>query len=100
MKLSPILITALLALSVGPLLADSTDTTTKPAPAASATPATPTAAPASTVKSDTDIVYPYTFTCVHCGMKITVKNAAEWKKTCEMCACGTSNAECMPKKKK
>lgn len=45
------------------------------------------------------ITYPYTFTCTHCGVKVTVKNADEWKKACEACACGMSNADCAPKKK-
>lgn len=49
-----------------------------------------------------DVQYPFTFTCKHCGMKITIKTPADWDKPCYGCACGANNIDCyqVPKKKK
>lgn len=41
-----------------------------------------------------DVVYPYSFSCPHCGMKITVADAADWKKDCTGCACGLNKLGC------
>jgi hypothetical protein len=90
MKLCMIFIAPLALLAICPVKADT--------PSATPSPAT-VSAKADAPKPASDVAYPYTFTCVHCGMKITIHNAGEWKKTCEMCACGSTNADCAPKKK-
>jgi hypothetical protein len=41
-----------------------------------------------------DVTYPFTFVCTHCGMKITIKSAADWNKPCLPCACGLKNIQC------
>jgi len=46
-----------------------------------------------------DVTYPYTFVCVHCGIKITVKSKADWMKPCPVCPCGTTTLGCLPKAK-
>jgi hypothetical protein len=87
---------------IAPSFADQTAPAPAPKAAASATALAPgaAAAPAPAAKSGDDIVYPYTFHCSHCGMLITVHNPTEWKKDCEMCACGMKNSDCKPKNKK
>jgi hypothetical protein len=45
-----------------------------------------------------NVKLPCTFVCKHCGIKITVKTAADWLKPCPACPCGTSIAECYPTK--
>jgi len=47
-----------------------------------------------------DVALPATFNCQHCGMTMTVKTKDDWKKSCEACACGSSNTECYTEKKK
>jgi hypothetical protein len=51
-----------------------------------------------------DVKLPFTFTCPHCSMKITIKTKDDWKKDCPDCACGVNNLGCYydslkPKKK-
>jgi len=41
-----------------------------------------------------DMQLPFTFTCPHCNMKITIKTQADWTKDCFMCACGETNLNC------
>ncbi len=41
-----------------------------------------------------NVQLPYTFTCPHCNMKITIKTQADWTKDCFMCACGETNLGC------
>ncbi len=41
-----------------------------------------------------DVEYPYSFTCPHCGMKITVVSAADWKNDCSRCVCGLNKLGC------
>lgn len=57
------------------------------------------AATAVVPKGAPDVTYPYTFTCSHCGIKMTVKSPAEWKMGCDACACGMKKSDCAPKKK-
>jgi hypothetical protein len=49
---------------------------------------------ATAAKTAPDVTLPYTFTCPHCGMKITIKTAADWNKSCQTCACGKTNLGC------
>ena len=115
MKLLPTLIIAFTIAM--PVIASHADPANTPAPAPAtapaATPATPAAAtkPAPAAKpaalpvvnvdpnAPPDVTYPYTFICVHCGMKMTVKSKADWKKSCDQCACGMAFTDCRPKKK-
>ena len=46
------------------------------------------------------VALPYTFICPHCGIKITIKTAADWNKDCNSCACGKTNLGCYFEKKK
>jgi hypothetical protein len=46
-----------------------------------------------------NVKLPYTFVCKHCGLKITVKTAADWLKPCPVCPCGTLTVDCLPTKK-
>jgi hypothetical protein len=48
----------------------------------------------SSTRTVPDVTYPFTFTCQHCGMTITVKSKSDWLKSCEQCACGESNLGC------
>lgn len=47
-----------------------------------------------TAKALPDVKLPFTFTCQHCGLKITIKTVADWSKDCSMCACGVTNLGC------
>ena len=65
----------------------------------STAPSTAKAATTAPSPSATDVTYPYTFVCVHCGMKMTIKSKADWGKGCNACACGMKSSDCLPKKK-
>jgi hypothetical protein len=41
-----------------------------------------------------DVKLPFTFTCPHCSMKITIKTKDDWTKDCPDCACGVNNLGC------
>jgi len=57
-------------------------------------------APAAASQAAPNFPLPYTFTCPHCSMKITIKTPADWNKDCLTCACGVSNLGCYHEKKK
>lgn len=44
--------------------------------------------------------FPVTYVCKHCKIKMTVKSAAEYKKTCWVCKCKTTALACKPDEKK
>ena len=46
------------------------------------------------------IKLPCTFTCKHCGIKMTIKTPADWLKPCPACPCGTAAWQCYPTKGK
>ncbi len=56
--------------------------------------------PGAASQAAPDVPLPFTFTCPHCSMKITIKTAADWNKDCLTCACGVSNLGCYHEKKK
>lgn len=63
----------------------------------------PVASSPKAAKSKTEapkVTLPFTFTCPHCSMKITVKTPADWNKDCLTCACGVSNLGCYNETKK
>ena len=46
------------------------------------------------------VTLPYTFVCPDCGLKITIKAQADWKKDCPVCACGKTSLSCYHDRKK
>lgn len=40
---------------------------------------------------------PYSFTCIHCKLKMTIKTAADWEKPCWVCPCKAKAVDCQPK---
>ena len=58
------------------------------------------AAASKTSKAIPDVKLPFTFNCQHCQMKITIKTADDWSKSCGPCACGVTNLECYKEPKK
>ncbi len=49
---------------------------------------------AKTTPALPSVTLPYTFVCPDCGLKITIKTAADWKKDCPVCACGKTSLSC------
>jgi hypothetical protein len=54
----------------------------------------PSASTASKTPAIPDVTLPFTFTCPHCSMQITIKTKADWTKSCPDCACGVNNIGC------
>jgi hypothetical protein len=52
--------------------------------------------PASAGPKSVKVKLPATFACKHCKMKLSVKKAADWKSTCNVCPCKQTKAACFP----